>query len=302
MAEKDRKSIRDLAGEAVRRAASRAGGMAAFEDEEEIDPAIQAAAESVTYGGTGGRYRLPPTQTYPGRTVTSAMPGFEGELENVTYPRPDFESMYGMTPREAAGLRPGIDFLSTPLYSGQNLVNEEGVIERAPYNLSTSEEVNGVLSELSDSDRRTLLNFLYAKGFYDTESGPTATGLSSRDQQAVAKLLFVANIQGVTWRLAMDYVANNPLFTNPNISASGAGGRRIPPEEELRLVMTDATHRMLGRAPTPGEVARYIDIYKSGNLSPTSAAEVAVERTAGPEEEAYGFAQMAQLLSRLLGG
>lgn len=186
-------------------------------------------------------------------------------------------------------------------YNGPNLIGPSGKIERSPYSLDNS-SVLGELMSLGDRERKVFLRYAYALGLYSTKQGPSSTGTQSRDVSAWRQLLLVSNAKGYTWDMTLNLMVNDPQIAQSSPGSSGSGGRRIGTSDELAMVFANATHEMLGRAPTNKEVNDYIRAYRSGGMSASATAETLVTENAGPEEDAYGYAQMAELLTRMLGG
>lgn len=202
----------------------------------------------------------------------------------------------GKTKRQLGGSKTGYE-----QYNGPNLIGPSGKIERSPYGLDNS-SVLGELMTLNDKERKIFLKYAYAIGLYDTKQGPSATGTQSRDVRAWRQLLLQSNAKGYTWDLTLNSLINDPQVGKYSPGSGGSGGRRIGTSDELAMVFANATHQMLGRAPTNKEVGDYVRAYRSGGMSASATAETLVTESAGPEEDAYGYAQMAELLTRMLGG
>lgn len=261
---------------------------------------VAADSGSTTWG-------LPEGYNYPERPYLGAS---TPELEQSSLPNITITPVKRTVERLPSGRRirtPEESGGGNPVYRGSNLVGPDGKIVRDPYMLDNS----SVVGELFSGDmsnirvRRGVMNVLYSLGMYSSTTGPSTTGTQSRDISAFRQLLLLSNSMGYTWDVTLTMLQSNPDFTratNGSYGAGGGGGRRAGTDDELALVFANATHDMLGRAPTNKEVRDYIRAYRSGGMSPTATAQTLVSESAGPEEDAYGYAQMAELMTRMLGG
>jgi hypothetical protein len=73
--------------------------------------------------------------------------------------------------------------MSKLLYYGQNLVNEQGQIERKPYD--APKEAYAELAKLAPLDRAELQNELYQRNFYRGKTRPSTTGFNPADVEAM---------------------------------------------------------------------------------------------------------------------
>lgn len=277
------------------------------------------AAES----GSSSSWGLPEGYRYPKRPYRgAASPELEqSSIPNVSYvgggasrgaaPRRGASDGFGGRIWEQSGRRfmrgdePGGG--GDGVYEGPNLVGADGRIVRSSYTLDNSSVVGEMfMGEMGNvKSRRAILNILYSMGMYSTQQGPSSTGTQSRDISAFRQLLLQSNAMGYTWDVALSKIMADPEFTQMTrgrYGAGGGGGGRAGSDDELALVFANATHDMLGRAPTNKEIRQYISAYRSGGMSATATAQTLVSETAGPEEDAYGYAQMAELMTRMLGG
>jgi hypothetical protein len=183
------------------------------------------------------------------------------------------------------------------IYTGQNLVGESGVIERAPY--EPMRDSYDELSKLELTDRLGLLNDLYNRGFYNGKQKPTDTGLNPSDQYAMANLLDSANTEyGRTWKVALKFVRQDYP------GRGGAGGRRTP-RQDIRATLDDRAVEALGRKFTNEEVNSLIAQIQQresagDKTSLGTMAEAAVAGAAQPEQQAFRFAQVADLFNEML--
>lgn len=185
--------------------------------------------------------------------------------------------------------------MSKLLYYGQNLVNETGQIERKPYD--ASREAYAELAKLNPLDRAALQTELYQRNFYGSKTRPSSTGFNPADVDAMKNLLLTSNEYGYNWKTSMNFIRQD-------YPGSG-GGSRGPSKMDTRKSLDEKAVEALGRKFTDEEIESLITqvqqksiAKESGSLSTISENVVAGAATG--EQQAYRFAQVADLFNQML--
>ena len=225
-----------------------------------------------------------------------------------------------LAPRKVVGAAPSLGTIPaseaslispTRMYTGQYLVDKDGMIARPQYSTS---EAYAELAGLGDtSKRRAFLNRLYALGVYG-KSRPTVTGFASRDQNAMAQAMLYANANGVTVDVALTMMAADPNI-QANIKAVGVSSRarvRTTPTQDLRAVFKQASQNILGRDLSDDEVDKFVRSYNASEVrearggvaapTPGTAAQEAVRGAAPVEAGAMGMLRLAEIMDQSLKG
>ena len=181
------------------------------------------------------------------------------------------------------------------LYYGQNLVNEKGQIERKPYD--ANREAYAELAKLNPTDRAALQTELYQRKFYGSKTRPSSTGFNPADVDAMKNLLLTSNEYGYNWKTSMNFIRQE-------YPASGSGSRG-PSKMDTRKSLDEKAVEALGRKFTDEEIESLITQVQqksiageSGSLSTISENVVAGAATG--EQQAYRFAQVADLFNQML--
>jgi hypothetical protein len=185
--------------------------------------------------------------------------------------------------------------MSKLLYYGQNLVNERGQIERKPYD--ATKEAYSELAKLNPTDRAALQTELYQRRFYRSKSRPSTTGFNPADVDAMKELLLASNEYGYNWKTSLNFIRQE-------YPASGSG-RKGPSKMDTRKSLDEKAVEALGRKFTDAEIESLIQQVqqksvsgKSGSLATISENVVAGAATG--EQQAYRFAQVADLFNQML--
>jgi hypothetical protein len=185
--------------------------------------------------------------------------------------------------------------MSKLLYYGQNLVNERGQIERKPYD--ATKEAYSELAKLNPTDRAALQTELYQRRFYRSKSRPSTTGFNPADVDAMKELLLASNEYGYNWKTSLNFIRQE-------YPASGSG-RKGPSKMDTRKSLDEKAVEALGRKFTDAEIESLIQQVQqksvsgeSGSLSTISENVVAGAATG--EQQAYRFAQVADLFNQML--
>lgn len=233
-------------------------------------------------GSTSG---LDPTQKLPARRVT-------GTINQALAPTQEF-----IIP--VAGQTNVFD------YTGQNLVDRNGVIVRTQY-AGTYDEAYQELAKLEPAERKAFLKGLQKVGVYDGAS-PSADGFDNRDFAAVARAMLWANTRGVTLDVALPMMASE-------IGPVSMGGTRIrtTPKQDLRMVFKQATQSVLGRNVSDAEVEKFVRAYQGMEVtegrggatapSPQAAAVEQVQEQYETEADAVGMMRLAEAFNQAIRG
>lgn len=247
---------------------------------------LEAAAS-----GTTGPYALPENFKFPARQLKAG-------------------AQYQSNPQMIKYLvRTGIDANGWS-YVGPRLVDADGNIVRDQYDATT--EAYQELASMSQADRRDFLKTLHQRGLYDSGE-PSSYGFSSSDISATGKAMLYANSVGRTLDSAVIQLAQD----FPAVKSGGTSFRRAA-ADDLRSVVVQVFHQQLGRKPSKKDIDNFISAYRSAETgemagaagsgaydqaaSAQTIAEKQVQKTYQPEQDAYGFVQMAQMFERMLRG
>jgi hypothetical protein len=185
--------------------------------------------------------------------------------------------------------------MSKLLYYGSNLVNERGQIERKPYD--APKEAYAELAKLGVADRIALQTELYQRNFYRGKSKPSTNGFDPADVDAMKELLNTSNEYGYNWKTSLNFVRQE-------FPATGSGSRG-PSKMDVRKSLDERAVEALGRKFTDEEIGSLITqvqqksiAKESGSLSTISENVVAGAATG--EQQAYRFAQVADLFNDML--
>ena len=192
----------------------------------------------------------------------------------------------------------------TGMYTGQQLVNPKGFIERGQYN---SDEAYGELAKYPPVERRNLLNRFQQLGIYG-KSKPSNSGFATRDLNAMREAMLWANANGVTIEAAQTLMASEVGFT-----PSGAAKRiRTTPKQDLTAVFRQAASSVLGRQLSDAEINKFVRSYNNmevteatgGAIAPNAsvAAEQFVKTGAPGEAQAMGALTLTNIIDNAIKG
>lgn len=215
-----------------------------------------------------------------------------------------------LRPRKVTSVAEGVTVAETEYtpqgYTGQNLVNKDGVLVRGQY--SEDEAFSEIAQFGTPAERLAVLNRLAALGLYGN-SRPSSTGTMARDISAVKNAMLYANAEGVTLDVALNLMA-----ADPNIKAKVAGGARVrtTAKQDLRQVFKQAAGSVLGRQLSDAEVEKFVRSYNAMEVSeamggaavPTAqtAALEAVEASNPEEAGAMKMLGYADVIDQLMKG
>lgn len=192
----------------------------------------------------------------------------------------------------------------TGMYTGQQLVNPKGFIERGQY---SSDEAYAELAKFTPVERRNLLNRFQQLGIYG-KSKPSNSGFATRDLNAMREAMLWSNANGVTVEAAQTLMASEVGFT-----PSGAAKRiRTTPKQDLTAVFRQASSSILGRQMSDAQIAKFVKAYNSmetaeamgGAVTPNAsvAAEQFVKTGAPGESTAMGALTLTNIIDKAIKG
>jgi hypothetical protein len=153
------------------------------------------------------------------------------------------------------------------------------------------------MAKLAPADRAALQTELYQRNFYRGKTRPSTTGFNPADIEAMKELLLTSNEYGYNWRTSMNFVRQD-------FPGSGSG-RKAPSKMDTRKSLDERAVEALGRKFTDAEIESLIQQVQqksvageSGSLATIS--ENVVSGAAVGEQQAYRFAQVADLFNNML--
>lgn len=194
-------------------------------------------------------------------------------------------------------------------YTGPQLVNEKGEIDRGPYGGSYSklqgESYQFLASIANPTERRDFLIELADRGLYEGGK-PSRSGFDGRDIEAVGKYLLTMDRYGTTAKAGLGLFRQE--FSGGQMSGTSI---RVTAKEDVQKVLNDESLRLLGRALTPAEAREAVRFVQQQQVQRASGAQQApalstaasMAVTQGREEEVavQGAARAAEVLERLIG-
>jgi hypothetical protein len=191
----------------------------------------------------------------------------------------------------------------TSMYTGQQLVNPKGFIERGQY---SSDEAYGELAKYTPIERRNLLNRFQQLGIYG-KSKPSNSGFATRDLNAMREAMLWSNANGVTIEAAQTLMASEVGF-----SASAPKRIRTTPKQDLTAVFRQAASSVLGRQLSDSEINKFVKSYNrmevtegtGGAIAPNAsvAAEQFVKTGAPEEAQAMGALTLTNIIDNAIKG
>jgi len=189
------------------------------------------------------------------------------------------------------------------IYTGQNLVDEEGIRYPA-YNVETAPLME--LTRMPATQRMAFLKMLEGRGLYGG-SKMSKTGTEGVDVGVMQQYLLAANIAGKT---ITNYM---PQFLLEYKGGQGGSGQKIryTPKQDVRANFKQVFLSDVGRGATEAEIAKFEAAYRgmesaAGTTQNAPSVGAAAVESIGmnnkAEEQANGFLQVAQTFERLLRG
>lgn len=195
------------------------------------------------------------------------------------------------------GQGPGI----APTYeTGEFRVNELNLYELGPdgkplgrYNVS--EDWRDVLYSMDLKERADLFGKLHARGVYQGRKPTMFFADPSVEGRVVRDLMHIANLEGRTF----SWVVKSIMEGVPELPSRGRNGMS---DAKARSIIQAAARESLGRQLRQGELPGAVSAMRGrlGTETAEGAARSAIGATAGEEQAAYGIANYAQLMMRLM--
>lgn len=192
----------------------------------------------------------------------------------------------------------------TKMYTGQQLVNPKGFLERGQY---SSDEAYAELAKFTPVERRNLLNRFQQLGIYG-KSKPSNSGFATRDLSAMREAMLWANANGVTIEAAQTLMAAEVGFT-----PSGAAKRiRTTPKQDITAVFRQAASSVLGRQLSDSEINKFVKSYNKMEITEATGGAIAPNvsvaaeqfvKTGSPEEaQAMGALTLTNIIDNAIKG
>jgi hypothetical protein len=163
----------------------------------------------------------------------------------------------------------------SPSYSG--ITTAAG--EQLPF-YDITKDAGVFLANLSDTNRTTVLNVLYQKGFYG--SSTPGNGLSDKDRSVFADLLWYANTQGVEW-----FEAFTQLGTKlPDVVQQSGYSRRqytVSNPSDIKAVVQQTSQQILGRKLMDTEADELVAAYQQQQIAGQRAMGSIVTQAPGAD-------------------
>lgn len=172
------------------------------------------------------------------------------------------------------------------------------------YDLNT--KPGEILASVNDVDRLKMINTLYTRGWY-AGSKPEG-GLGDNDREAMRRLLYISNLQGITWDRTLAAMAQAP------ITSEGSGGRvvQVASTEDLMEVANRTALSTIGRKLSDAEARKFSAAYQQAQRGEAYGAESApsvdvffqnrIQQKYGAETDAYKYLSAVSNVAKVLGG
>jgi hypothetical protein len=223
----------------------------------------------------------------------------KGSKEGIAVDPKDFETAGG----GGAGRR--------TVYRGPLLVDENGIVTRAQYDLSPLTDANTILLELikDPTQYKYYTNLLQTRGFYGN-SKPSTNRVDSVDRSAMAEFLNnFANANGVTYKTAFQILEGTPQVQS---SGKKAPSVRVTSPDDLKVVFRKASTDLLGYEIDDATAQKFAKTYQQMEIaeaqkqaaggvftsaaSPSTVAEQQILQQFKPEAQSFAAANYAQIM------
>ena len=174
------------------------------------------------------------------------------------------------------------------------------------YNLSTN-PIELLASYGTDEvKRKTFLNTLYERGWYDAKESPGG-GLSDADEKAVYKLMLASNLAGVQWNQIYTAGKKSPFVSG---TAGRGAGFRPSSTEDLVEIANRTALSTIGRKLSDEEASKFSRSYQASQQSEASGGMSApntevffknrIEQKYGAESDGYKYLSAISNVARLM--
>lgn len=204
------------------------------------------------------------------------------------------------------GVAPGYIPPPRPGITGKDKVS--GIIdskgnELPYYNLST--EPRQLLASMQDEVKRNaFLKNLYDRGWYG--SGKPGGGLSDDDEKAVFRLLYSANLTGISWDQVYQAGKKSPFAEAPTADARF----RVSSTEDLIEIANRTALSTIGRKLSADEASKFSRAYQSSQQAEAAGGAAApstdvffknrIEQKYGAESDGYKYLSAISNVARLM--
>jgi len=191
---------------------------------------------------------------------------------------------------------------------GDIQVNNSGIIDETGkqlpfYNLNTGPRQ--LLASMQDEVKRnTFLKNLYDRGWYG--KGRPGGGLSDDDEQAVYRLLYSANLTGVSYNQILSLGKRSPFANAPD----GGGRARVAATEDLVEIANRSALSTIGRKLSTEEASKFARAYQASQQAEASGGMTApstdvffknrIEQKYGAESDGYKYLSAISNVARLM--
>lgn len=160
---------------------------------------------------------------------------------------------------------------SVAYYSGDMLVNRDGIITRGPYSDNDAELVLREVSLQGNTKLNEFLNTLSSHGYYQgnkpSNLAKSGQGFANDDFSAVSMFLEQANRKGLTWDAYLPAVE-----ASAGTYSGGGGGGSYSSKEDIAVYLRSAGFKYLGRPMTKEEIDAAARRIQQEQLSRTSSS------------------------------
>ena len=199
------------------------------------------------------------------------------------------------------------------VYSGDQLVNEDGNVVRGQYDKNGKDLLSEYRSITSQTQLIELFSTLKDYGFYGDSGKPsdfalTGQGLMGNDEAALQRFLDYSSGLGRTWRAVLPIVQGGAKLVS-------GGGRTVSvvSTEDATKLFRQKSLQLLGRMPTAKEIDTAVKQIQAtersrgagGSMDAPSletAAELAAQKAAPGEATAQSVGNAMNRIFALLGG
>lgn len=257
-------------------------------------PTLEQLLASIAAGGQQSGANYLAGYGFPSRIV-------KGTKQGIAVDPKDFETAGG----GGAGRR--------TVYRGPLLVDENGIVTRAQYDLSPLTDANTILLELikNPTQYKYYTNLLQTRGYYGN-SKPSTNRVDSVDRSAMAEFLNnVANANGVTYKTAFQILEGTP-------QVKGAGGKapsvRVTSPDDLKVVFRKASTDLLGYEVDDAMAAKFAKTYQQMEIAeaqkqaaggvftsaaqPSTVAEQQILKQFRPEAQSFATGNLAAIMDQ----
>jgi hypothetical protein len=151
-----------------------------------------------------------------------------------------------------------------------------------------------------------MFNTLYTRGWY--AGGKPEGGLGDNDREAMRRLLYISNLQGISWDRTLAAMSKAP------VTSEGSGGRvvQVASTEDLMEIANRTALSTIGRKLSDAETRQFSAAYQQAQRGSAYGAEQApqadvffrnrIEQKYGADTDAYKYLSAVSSVAKILGG